>query len=337
MLGIIGLGGIFRDAYRESFAYLNKSDVLVYDISEEAIIEAIEFSKTFCEGYSVAENVSEVFSLADEVILLLPPKSILPVITDGLSNSSKITTKKIYIEKPLGVTAEESRLIKQLLDNYGIILYYNEVFLHSSTTDVIVEEILSNRNGDVVSIEMTFNGGIPQNIQKQWRGDIETGGMVWHDWGIHAIGLLLGILGRLSVNIFQIDVNEIIVSDVIWENISDASILVQSKANFTIQDIEVTVLASWTKTSENEMIIRFENGNCLELNIGKINGVSSWSLYEINGLTRERHFLGASRYPKERFIRSVTAFLQERNLDYLSYELGLKVMEIADNLLRKSF
>ena len=336
MLGIIGLGGIYRDAYKDALAYLQKKDIIVFDINKNSSTYAVKHAKKNGLEYMIANSVREVFEEASEICLFLPPKEILPVIKEGVELANKnIVTKFIYIEKPLGVNYSESKEIKQILNAYGIKLYYNEVFLHSSTTDILVEEVLSMRNGKVTSIEMRFNGGLPSNITSQWRGDSNTGGMVWHDWGIHSIGLLLGILEKMSIDYSNILAKDMTVYNTQWEKIDNCDLLVQSGVDFHIEDIDISILASWVSKSDYEMRTYFENGNYLEVIIEKINGVSSWSLYEVI-LSGDRVFLGSSRYPKERFIRSLTAFLTLRNLEYIDSNIGIKSLEIIDELLEKA-
>ncbi|HFI0035606.1 TPA: Gfo/Idh/MocA family protein [Streptococcus suis] len=335
MFGIIGLGGIYRDAYWESVAFLKKKDVIIYDVDKEALESALLLAeKSGCE-YIAANSITEVFKKAEGICLFLPPKAIISVIKEGIDSKVELKTKKIYIEKPLGINFQEALEIYKLLTSVGIVLYYNEVFLHSSTTDVLVEELLTGRHGAIQSIEMNFNGSVPANITRQWRGKSETGGMVWHDWGIHSVGLLLGILKRLSIDYTKIDVDTIEVSNFLWQEINEDKVLVQSQANINIEDIDISILASWINKTDNEMRVYFCDGCYFEIVISKIDGTSSWNLFEVD-IHGKRKLLTQSRYPKERFIRSLTAFIWGRNPEFTDYNLGVKAMEIVDYLLEKS-
>lgn len=335
MFGIIGLGGIYFDAYRETMIFLKRNNVIVYDIDKKAQESAILYAKDRGIEYVSANSIVEVFNTAEDICLFVPPKAIIPIIKEGLSGIGSIKTRKIYIEKPLGVSLGDALEIFKLLKARGIILHYNEVFLHSSTTDVLVEEIQSGRLGKVKSIQMHFNGGIPKNITEQWRGKSETGGLVWHDWGIHSIGLLLGILKRMSIDYSKIDTSRITVKNCIWQNIDFDEILVHSLAELQIEEIDVSIEASWINRNDSEMRIYFDNDYYLEITIGKIEGVSSWNLFEVDS-QNNRRLLTQSRYPKERFIRSLTAFISNRNPDFTNYKLGLKAMEIVDYLFKES-
>jgi predicted dehydrogenase len=326
MIGFIGCGQIFSDGYLPALDYLNIKDVIVYDESEESINQAIKSTAKLNNiELRTAKSVNELINYANKIIVLVPPKEVLSIIHE-ISKLSNCSYVSLLIEKPLGVSENEAKEITLLCSKSSISLNYMEVFIHSSTTDVLLEELSLRRHGDIKRIMMQFKGSTPKNIQNQWRGSRLTGGLVWHDWGIHSLGLLLPILSYCNINLPRLD--EIEVTDSRWMSKGENNILTESRASWSVDNVEVSVLATWEQGGNPDMRIDFEDNSAFELIIGKKNGTSMWTLNEKNMISLNP--LVTSRYPKERFIRGVRSFLVEDRQWAFDPQIAIKSLRIAD-------
>ncbi|NVN49167.1 Gfo/Idh/MocA family oxidoreductase [Mycolicibacterium hippocampi] len=334
IVGLIGCGGIAHDGYLPALAYLQPELVCVWDVDAPAASRAarvlIERSVRASQSSALAELVQKV----DRVVIAVPPAEVRSVVTAVAKVPTSKTPMPLLLEKPLGTSAEDARLI---IEHDGDVdLHYMETFLHSTAYVAMLEEALSGRYGTPRRLVVAVKGSLPANLESSWRGDRKQGGGVLHDWGIHAIGLALHALRTIGLLKGNPGL-EPVVGESCWERHGSRQILTHCELQIKGAPIEVSIQASWvgpaTSPSNPDVLLECDGGS-IGLHVRKTDGSSDWVCYD-DPLGSPRQ-LASRRYPKELFIRGLAGFIGFANARpstngvYDPY-LGVEAMRIADS------
>ena len=109
--------------------------------------------------------------------------------------------KHILLEKPLGLTTEESLEIIQACEENGVKLGVGFMMRYHAYHQAIKEIIAKGTIGDIVSMRAQFTCWYP-DIEGAWRQDKKlSGGGAFVDLGVHCIDLLQYISGLQAVEV----------------------------------------------------------------------------------------------------------------------------------------
>lgn len=324
-IGLIGCGQIARDGYIPALAFVRPSLVLVSDRDQAAAEAAARELEARGVRSELCQTTTDVAQNCESSIVAVAPSALEEVVRE----IAEAGAPRLLVEKPLGVNANITRRILDIAAESRMELSYMETFLHSSATEVLIDELNSRRLGHLKELKLSFKGGLPKSLDSAWRGRRKEGGEVLHDWGIHAFGLAVYLLGAVGV---QGDLNVDSVKDVIFEEFGAREILTSCHVCFAGVNVQVSADVSWSGVSSSgyDMQAICENGT-LAISVGRKEGSSNWRCVELNS---QELLLAERRYPKELFVRGVASFIspqlyaQKRKM--FDPIIGLRAISLAD-------
>ncbi|MCR5543320.1 MAG: Gfo/Idh/MocA family oxidoreductase, partial [Eubacterium sp.] len=221
-------------------------------------IPGMQQSKS-CELYAIAgrniekaENYKERFGFEvaygsyDE---LLEDKEVQAIYIPLPNNLHKVWVKKalkagknVLCEKPIGLSAEETREMYKAAEESGVLLMEAYAYLHSPYVDSLKKEVGSGIIGDVDYIETAF---ITQGYKEDIRLHKDLGGGAMYDLGCYCTTMILSI----------IDVDPV---------------MVKADAEFSDEGIDLMTAG----------LIRFDNGVRASFNVGMILGENTNSRFD---------------------------------------------------------
>ena len=191
--GIIGCGGIANRRTLPGMMLANNAEPV-------AVMDA---------NLQVAEQVREKYGAKYafdnyEELLKLPEIEAVYIASPVFAHKEQAfaaakAKKHILLEKPLGLTLEESLEIIDVCDKEGVKLGVGLMMRYHSYHQEIKRLIAEGAIGEVVSMRAQFTCWYPK-IENAWRQDKNlSGGGALMDMGIHAIDLLQYISGLEAV------------------------------------------------------------------------------------------------------------------------------------------
>lgn len=182
--GVIGCGGI---AYRRTIPGLVLSE-------NSELVAVMDTNPT------AAENVKNEFGAKyaftkEEDLLALDEIDAVYIATPVFCHKKQVmmaadAKKHILLEKPMGLTVEEAKEIRDYCTKAGVKLGVGLMMRFSSYHQAIKKLIADGAIGDIVSMRAQLTCWYPE-IEGNWRQDkTKSGGGALMDMGIHCIDLL---------------------------------------------------------------------------------------------------------------------------------------------------
>lgn len=331
---IVGCGSIVRSAYVPALSAAGCDQVSVYDRDESSALALARDNTESGVDIEIAERLEDGLRPDRPVILVLPPTE-LPAVVARLATAQAAPGLDVLIEKPMGATFEAGERMLTQLARSGVNSFYLETFLYSAAAYALREQIESGDLGELSRLDFSVPGSTPPDLDRTWRGERELGGGVWHDWGIHSVGLCLDLLAMTGVTVADAGASlkeNLVALRGVAADFGARRVLVDAAVESSVTGVEIGLSARWGKfaTGQPAVIASGANG-CVELHLESKDGSSNWvAIRDIGG---HRSRIAERLYPKELFRTGLTRFLtcESGCVDGFSNELGLTAVDIADH------
>lgn len=201
--GVIGCGGI---AFRRTIPGLvlseNSNLVAVMDTNFDA---AKTVQKEFGAKYAF-DNVEDLLAI-DEIDAVYIAT---PVFCHKEQVMKAAAAKKhILLEKPMGLTVEDSIEIKDFCENQGVKLGVGLMMRFNNLHDEVRDIVAAGKLGEIVSMRAQFTCWYPE-MEGAWRQKMAlSGGGALMDMGVHCIDLLRFMSGLEAKEIVSLKGNQI--------------------------------------------------------------------------------------------------------------------------------
>ena len=201
--GVIGCGGI---AFRRTIPGLvlseNSNLVAVMDTNFDA---AKTVQKEFNAKYSF-DNVEDLLAV-DEIDAVYIAT---PVFCHKEQVLKAATAKKhILLEKPMGLTVEDSIEIKEFCEKQGVKLGVGLMMRFNNLHEEVRNIVASGKLGEIVSMRAQFTCWYPE-MEGAWRQKMAlSGGGALMDMGVHCIDLLRYMSGLEAKEVVSLKGNQI--------------------------------------------------------------------------------------------------------------------------------
>ncbi len=187
-IGIIGTGSI---SVQHIESYLNNSNVELYafcDLNEERL-------KLMAENY----NIKHIFTDMNEMLQLKEIDAVSVCTWNSAHAPCTIAAlnagKHVLCEKPMSVSAEDAKAMKDAADRNGKLLMVGFVRRYGNDCNILKEFIKSDYFGELYYAKATYlrRKGNPGG----WFGEkVRSGGGPMIDLGVHVIDLVRYLLGN---------------------------------------------------------------------------------------------------------------------------------------------
>ena len=201
--GVIGCGGI---AFRRTIPGLvlseNSNLVAVMDTNFDA---AKTVQKEFNAKYAF-DNVEDLLAV-DEIDAVYIAT---PVFCHKDQVMKAATAKKhILLEKPMGLTLEDSIEIKEFCEKQGVKLGVGLMMRFNNLHEEVKELVAAGKLGEIVSMRAQFTCWYPE-MEGAWRQKMAlSGGGALMDMGVHCIDLLRYMSGLEAKEVVSLKGNQI--------------------------------------------------------------------------------------------------------------------------------
>ena len=190
------------------------------------VAPTISKAQEFAVKYGIEEFFSDIQPMVDRqdidaVIIGTPNQFHRPYAIEFLKHG-----KDVFIEKPMGMNAQEGREISEVSDTFNQLVMVGHMWRFDADTNYIKETVASGKLGTVIK---TKGYGIHENwgpsgwfVQKSL-----AGGGALADMGVHAIDTVRYILGdpnptkvyaRISTRFGDYDVDDTGILIITWDN-----------------------------------------------------------------------------------------------------------------------
>ncbi|WP_282160444.1 Gfo/Idh/MocA family protein [Ulvibacterium marinum] len=185
-----------------------------------------ESAQKFALKYGVAYSYTDVSKVVndpniDGVIISTPNQFHAPYALDCLKNG-----KAVFLEKPMGINAQEGRQIGKVAKDYGQLVMVGHMWRFDTDTDYVKDAVASGKLGKIFK---TKGYGIHENWGPSgWFTKKElAGGGALADMGVHAIDSIRYVLGdpkpvkvyaRIATNFGEYDVDDTGILVITWDN-----------------------------------------------------------------------------------------------------------------------
>lgn len=201
--GVIGCGGI---AFRRTIPGLvlseNSNLVAVMDTNFDA---AKTVKSEFGAKYAF-DNVDDLLAVdeIDAVYIATPVFCHKEQVM-----KAALAKKHILLEKPMGLTVEDSIEIKELCEKQGVKLGVGLMMRFNNIHQIVREIIADGKLGEIVSMRAQFTCWYPE-MEGAWRQKMAlSGGGALMDMGVHCIDLLRFMSGLEAKEIVSLKGNQI--------------------------------------------------------------------------------------------------------------------------------
>lgn len=180
----------------------------------------------FASKYKIKDAYTDISSIVERqdiqaVIIATPNQFHMPYAIDFLKNG-----KDVFLEKPMGINAEEGRKITEASEKYNQLVMVGHMWRFDVDTNYIKEVVESEKLGKIFK---TKGYGIHENWGPEgWFVDKSlAGGGALADMGVHAIDTVRYILGdpkplkvyaRISTHFGDYDVDDSGLIIITWDN-----------------------------------------------------------------------------------------------------------------------
>ncbi|RLD80559.1 MAG: hypothetical protein DRJ10_07255 [Bacteroidetes bacterium] len=199
----------------------------ISDIEIVAVVaKELDEAKVFASKYKIKDAYSDISNIIkrddiDAVIIGTPNQFHAPYAIDFLKNG-----KDVFLEKPMGINAEEGRQINEASKKYNQLVMVGHMWRFDADTNYIKDTVDSGKLGKIFK---TKGYGIHENWGPDgWFTKKElAGGGALADMGVHAIDTVRYILGdpkpinvyaRISTNFGDYDVDDTGIILITWDN-----------------------------------------------------------------------------------------------------------------------
>lgn len=193
--GVIGCGGI---AYRRTIPGMM--------LSENSELVAV-MDTNFAAAQKVKDEFGAKYAFATEQELLaLEEIDAVYIATPVFCHAAQVrlaadAKKHILLEKPMGLTVEESREIAEYCKERGVKLGVGLMMRFSAYHRKMKELISSGAIGDVVSMRAQLTCWYPEMVGNWRQNKATSGGGALMDMGIHCIDLLQYITNTRALSV----------------------------------------------------------------------------------------------------------------------------------------
>ena len=201
--GVIGCGGI---AFRRTIPGLvlseNSNLVAVMDTNFDA---AKTVKSEFGAKYAF-DNVDDLLAVdeIDAVYIATPVFCHKEQVM-----KAALAKKHILLEKPMGLTVEDSIEIKELCEKQGVKLGVGLMMRFNNIHQIVRDLIADGKLGEIVSMRAQFTCWYPE-MEGAWRQKMAlSGGGALMDMGVHCIDLLRFMSGLEAKEIVSLKGNQI--------------------------------------------------------------------------------------------------------------------------------
>ena len=191
--GVIGCGGIADRRTLPGMMLSEKSELIaVMDVNPDFALKCKEKY-----GAKYAFTTHEELLSIDEIDAVYIASPVFCHKKQALAAAK--AKKHILLEKPMGLTVEDSEEIIAACDSAGVKLGVGFMMRYHAYHQAIKQVIADGKIGDIVSMRAQFTCWYPE-IQNCWRQNKElSGGGALMDMGIHCIDLLQYLSGLEAV------------------------------------------------------------------------------------------------------------------------------------------
>lgn len=201
--GVIGCGGI---AFRRTIPGLvlseNSNLVAVMDTNFDA---AKTVQKEFNAKYSF-DNVEDLLAI-DEIDAVYIATPVFCHKEQVLKAAA--AKKHILLEKPMGLTIEDSVEIKEFCEKQGVKLGVGLMMRFNNLHEEVHNIVASGKLGEIVSMRAQFTCWYPE-MEGAWRQKMAlSGGGALMDMGVHCIDLLRFMSGLEAKEVVSLKGNQI--------------------------------------------------------------------------------------------------------------------------------
>lgn len=201
--GVIGCGGI---AFRRTIPGLvlseNSNLVAVMDTNFDA---AKTVQKEFNAKYSF-DNVEDLLAI-DEIDAVYIATPVFCHKEQVLKAAA--AKKHILLEKPMGLTIEDSVEIKEFCEKQGVKLGVGLMMRFNNLHEEVRNIVASGKLGEIVSMRAQFTCWYPE-MEGAWRQKMAlSGGGALMDMGVHCIDLLRFMSGLEAKEVVSLKGNQI--------------------------------------------------------------------------------------------------------------------------------
>ena len=219
-IAIIGMGrmGITH------FPILNSHpNVNICAVADPALM-INSFFKKYLSSVNIYKDYNNLLKQerVDAVIICTPPSMHYEII-------KKLSLKKIHIfvEKPFTANHLEALELSQIYENRELINQVGYVNRFNSIFTFLKSKIEKNVFGNIIEIKSLMNSAtvIKPNKEKNWRGNIKSGGGVVFEMASHSIDLInffIGspnrVIGSKLSKVFSENVDDIVSSTLLYDD-----------------------------------------------------------------------------------------------------------------------
>ncbi|MBO4243033.1 MAG: Gfo/Idh/MocA family oxidoreductase [Clostridiales bacterium] len=172
------------------------------DVSEDAPKKLIEGSKLSAE----AKEKVQVFKDYKEAIDTIKPDIVAVTVPSGLhyqiAEYGLSNGCNLLLEKPMTMSSEESRLIYELSQKTGNKIAMGHIYRYFPLVKYLREDIVSGKFGKIThgTIYVRWGHGEDYYQSAAWRGTWRSDGGAMMNQTIHAIDLLVWLMGTKAVS-----------------------------------------------------------------------------------------------------------------------------------------
>ena len=185
-LGILGCGGIARQAHIPSLAGIRKARVVALADTDPSALAAAQLLAPGARAFSDADEMLEMPDV-DAVIIASPPALHAQVAIAALERG-----KHIYIEKPLAPSAADARRVIAAWDGSGLIAMMGFNYRRNPIVQDVRERIARGAIGEIIGVRTAFT--TPPRAAPSWKSERAAGGGALLDLGVHHIDLACYLL-----------------------------------------------------------------------------------------------------------------------------------------------